>query len=460
MENKALKTIRKYNMLSNGDTVVVGLSGGADSCALLHFLSSIKEEYSLNLIACHINHMIRGSEADRDEEFSRELAHRLGAEFRLLKVNVPEEAEKRRESIEKTARDIRYEFFEKTAELCSARIATAHTASDNVETVLFNMARGCGIKGLCGIPPVRGKIIRPLIAVTREEVEAYCKKNNLEFVTDSTNLTDEYSRNKLRHNVVPVLKEINPALEKSISRMTENIICNVNYLDRSSEKLIASASYDLHGQKMYKADILYNADEAVFSRVIARLLEQFGIIPEAVHISLIRDICKKSGAVQIKGNIFAVSKQGYLRILKKSDNKPDRDVCVPFSHSDGMVINNKKISLEKYSMTEINKAEICRKKNIEIMFNNLADYDTIDSEAVFRYRSAGDRFRLPGKGMSKSLKKLFNEMKIPAEKRDGILVLASGHDIIWIDGIGFSDGHHADEKTASFLRIRLTDPDN
>ena len=253
MENKIKETIRKYNMLSKGDTVVVGLSGGADSCALIHFLSSVKDDFSLTLIACHVNHMIRGDEADRDEEFSRNLAIELGAEFRLLKINVPQEAEKRHESIEKTARDIRYDFFEKTAEQYNAKIATAHTASDNVETVLFNLARGSGIKGLCGIPPVRGRIIRPLITVERDEIEKYCRKNELNYVTDSTNLTDEYSRNKLRHKVVPVLKEINPAIEKTITRMTENLICNVKHLDSSAEKLIKSASESSPDDNLYKA---------------------------------------------------------------------------------------------------------------------------------------------------------------------------------------------------------------
>ena len=460
MENKIKETIRKYNMLSKGDTVVVGLSGGADSCALIHFLSSVKDDFSLTLIACHVNHMIRGDEADRDEEFSRNLAIELGAEFRLLKINVPQEAEKRHESIEKTARDIRYDFFEKTAEQYNAKIATAHTASDNVETVLFNLARGSGIKGLCGIPPVRGRIIRPLITVERDEIEKYCRKNELNYVTDSTNLTDEYSRNKLRHKVVPVLKEINPAIEKTITRMTENLICNVKHLDSSAEKLIKSASESSPDDNLYKADILYRADEAVFSRVIAILLESFGVIPEAVHIALVRDICTRSGAVQIKGNIFAVSKQGYLRIIEKSGSITQDNISVPFLQGNGVVINNKKISLEKYSLTEINKAENCPEKNIKIMFNNRADYDTIDNEAVFRYRSEGDRFRLPGRGFSKSLKKLFNEMKIPAERRNRILVLASGHDIIWIEGIGFSEGYLAGKKTNCFLRINITDLSN
>ena len=136
MENKVWETIKKYNMLSAGDTVVVGLSGGADSCALLQYLVSIREKLSLHIIACHVNHMIRGQEADRDEDFSRKLCIQLKVEFRLLKINVPEQAKLRKESTEKCARDIRYEFFGKIADEYNAKIATAHTASDNAETVL------------------------------------------------------------------------------------------------------------------------------------------------------------------------------------------------------------------------------------------------------------------------------------------------------------------------------------
>lgn len=455
MENKAITTVKKYNMITPGDSIVVGLSGGADSCALLHFLAGLRKEYRLHLTACHINHMIRGEEAYRDEEFARRFAEKNGAEFRLLRADIPSLANERRESTEKCARDVRYEFFSKIAAESGAKIATAHTASDNAETVIFNLTRGSGINGLCGIPPVRGNIIRPLIEVSREEIEKYCRDHKLEYVTDSTNLHDDYSRNKIRHQVIPVLKDINPSFEGCITRMTENMRCNAKYLDSEAKSLLQSALVKSGFDNTYKADLLYSADNAVFSRAIAVLCSRYDIIPESGHIRLIKDICASGGAVQLRENIFAVSKQGMLRIINK-EAFAEKELMIPFEGQKSIVINNKKYSLEIMPVSEMNNAE----KNVKILFANSADYDTIGDRTVFRYRQPGDRFRLPGRNMSKSLKKLFNEMKIPSERRDSIIVLARGNDIIWIEGIGFSDGHLAgsDTKTAFDIIISGGDP--
>ena len=452
MENKANNTIQKYNMLSYGDCVVVGLSGGADSCALLQYLTTIREKLSLRIIACHINHMIRGEEADRDEDFSRQLCESLGAEFRLLKINVPEQARLRKESTEKCARDIRYEFFFEIAEKYDAKIATAHTASDNAETVLYNLTRGSGINGLCGIPPVRGRIIRPLIDVLREETEKYCVENKINYVNDSTNSGDEYTRNKIRHNVIPVLKEINPSVIVNISRMTDNMRCNAEYLYRQSEKYLELCSVSVK-DKTYKAELLYTCDDAIFARIISILTAEYSFIPEAEHIKLIRNICKNGGEVQLSADLYAVCRQKLFRNTRKS--KPDRALDVPLQIDDDIVINNKKISPEIFTMSEFNNAE----KNPDFVFINSGDYDTICNEAVFRYRRSGDRFSPAGRGVTKTVKKLFIEMRIPAEKRDSILLLADGNDIIWIEGVGFSDRYRCKKTTKNVMYLTVSEMD-
>lgn len=454
MENKITEIIEKYHMISNGDKIVVGLSGGADSCALLHFLASVREKYDLTLIACHVNHMIRGEEADHDEYFTRELCCRMNVIYRLLKINVPIEAAKRKEGIEKCARDIRYDFFQQVAQEVDAKIATAHTASDNAETVLLNLTRGSGVNGLCGIPPVRGNIIRPLISVTREEVEQYCCKYHLHYVTDSTNLTDEYTRNKIRHRVIPVLKEVNPSLISNISRMTENLRCEVEYLNKTAEGILKEAQIKSgfpDSNSYYKAEKLYSSGEAIFAQLVFLMLKPFDIIPEAQHIEMVRRICKTSGAVQIKGNIFVVSKQGILRIIQKDTF--DNNACIELEKNHNVVINNKKITLKRIGISEFNNAE----KNANFLFINSGDCDTIPFRAVFRYRKSGDYFCLPKRNVTKSLKKLFNEMKIPSEQRNRILVLADGNDIIWIEGLGFSAGYQISKKTATVLCLEISD---
>ncbi|MBQ9109096.1 MAG: tRNA lysidine(34) synthetase TilS, partial [Oscillospiraceae bacterium] len=203
MKANALKTIAEFHMLTQGDFVAVGVSGGADSVALLSLLCCLRGELDLTLVACHINHNLRGAEAKRDEDFVRRLCDRLGVECRVLSADVAALAREEGRSVEETARQVRYRFFAETAGK-RGKIATAHTAADNTETVLLNLARGSGLRGLCGIPPVRGNILRPLIGGTREQTEAWCCQNGLEWVEDSTNAADDYTRNRLRHHAVPV----------------------------------------------------------------------------------------------------------------------------------------------------------------------------------------------------------------------------------------------------------------
>ena len=203
MEEKVLRAIEKFGMLDGVNDVTVALSGGADSMCLLHSLLVIKDTYSLNITAAHLNHMIRGKEALRDEEFVIEQCKKIGVQLFVERVDVPLFARENKISIELAARKVRYEFFERVAK---GAVATAHTASDNIETVILNMTRGASLKGLCGIPPKRDRFIRPLICCTRSDVEAYCAKNNIQFVTDSTNLTDEYTRNNIRHNIYNIIK--------------------------------------------------------------------------------------------------------------------------------------------------------------------------------------------------------------------------------------------------------------
>lgn len=437
-------------MIDNGDSIVVGLSGGADSCALLHYLVSLREKLSLNIIACHVNHMIRGEEADRDERFSKDFCDLLGVECRVLKINVPEQARLKHESTEKCARDIRYDFFIKTANECNAKIATAHTASDNAETVIYNLSRGSGISGLCGIPPVRDNIIRPLISVLREDTESYCRSNNIDYVTDSTNLTDEYTRNKIRLGVIPILKEINPSVIENISRMTDNLRCNADFLYSYSEAFLNKCT-DERYENTYKAELLYKADEAVFAQIVRILTAKYDIIPESRHIRLIRKICQSGGEVQISKNVYAVCRQGLFRITEKGNSENLRILLSYVENS--IVIKHKKITLKKFAMSEINNAE----KNSDLLFINLLDCDTIPYGAVLRYREGGDVFALPKRGITKPLKKLFTEMKIPAERRDSILLLADGNYILWIEGIGASEKYRCKETTSDVLQIIVSD---
>ena len=443
MENKALNTVKKYNMLTQNDTVIVGLSGGADSVALLHFLVSLREEFNLTVHACHINHMLRGDEADRDENFVKKLCEENNIELHILHADVHSQALERKIGTEQCGREIRYDFFEKTAEKFNAKIATAHTASDNAETVIFNMTRGCGIKGLGGIPPIRGRIIRPLIEITRSEIEEYCKKNHYDYVTDSTNLERDYTRNKIRLDVIPVLKNINPSFEDVIARMSLHMRENEKFISEYADKMLESAK-TTNG---YKTDILSKLDDTILSATITTLLRKYDVIPESRHIQLVKNIIYNNGAVNLKKNITAVSKQGFLRIINCSESFCN-DV-VALKQQEIVNINNKKIFISKMNIDEFNKY----KKINKLLFNNSIDYDTIPFNRVFRTRRTGDVFTLPKRNVTKSLKKYFCEIKIPQEKRDSIVLLASDSDVLWIEGIGASEKYQVTESTENILNF-------
>ncbi len=426
MVNKVIKAVEKFNMLSFGDTVIVGLSGGADSCALLAVLCELREKYGLRVCACHVNHGLRGSEADRDEEFSRRLCMEYSADFFVLHADINELAKQRHIGTEQCGREVRYSFFESKANELGAKIATAHTASDNVETVLFNLARGSGIAGLCGIPPVRDNIIRPLIFADRAQTEAYCREKGIDYVTDSTNLTREYSRNKLRLDAVPVLREINPSLEEAVCGLSQR-------LREAEEYISASAVTALEHARVkggYSAEKLSEMPEAVFSAAVRRLCGEFTMIPEARHIELIRKIVYNGGAVELKSRIYAISSQGIFRIVKRSEREEYPETGLDLSVSP--VICNKRFKLELINIDEFND----RKKVEKNLFDNSLDYDTIPLTSVFRTRKSGDSITLSRRNVTKSVKKLFTELKVPAEQRDEVVLLANESRVLWIEDTG------------------------
>ena len=229
----------KYGMLPSGGAVICAISGGADSVCLLHILKEIAPTRSFELYAVHFNHCLRGAESDRDEHFVRELCRKLNVELFCCSGDVKGYAENNGLGIEEAARILRYRFFEETAgRIPGSRVATAHNADDNAETVLMNLARGAGLKGLCGIPPVRDIYIRPLLCMSREEINAYLEKHCLEHVEDSTNAENIYTRNRLRHEVIPVLKGMNPAFAGSVMETSDLLRADEGLLETLSQKSV------------------------------------------------------------------------------------------------------------------------------------------------------------------------------------------------------------------------------
>lgn len=241
-KEEILKTIKKYNLIQNGDKIIVGLSGGPDSISLINVLDEIRKDKTTGLefgiIAAHINHNIR-EEAKSDEDYVVKYCKEKNIEVYVLSIDINKKAKEEKKGTEETGRNARYEFFEQILIKTKAnKIATAHTANDNAETVLMNIIRGSGTSGLKGIRPIRDdKLIRPLIETTREEIEEYCKKNNLNPRIDKTNFENDYTRNKTRNILIPLIKEqFNPNIIMTINRLSDIINEENEYLEKLTKQ--------------------------------------------------------------------------------------------------------------------------------------------------------------------------------------------------------------------------------
>lgn len=270
--------IAEFGLFPPQGRVIVGLSGGADSMALTHFLVY---HTNLQVLAAHVNHGLRGSAADQDEEVVRRWCEENGIPLRVLHADVKQQARERNLGLEECGREVRYAFFQELADRETDRIATAHTLSDQVETVLLHLTRGAGLRGLCGIPPVRGKIVRPFLRVTREQVEAYCRFYHLPYVTDQTNADRGFARNRVRLDVVPALKAVNPALEREIAGMTARLARDEAYLQEEAQRAVERAKTP----NGYSRTELAALPTAILVRALERILRRAGgAQPEGIHL--------------------------------------------------------------------------------------------------------------------------------------------------------------------------------
>ena len=329
LEEKVLKTIKKYNMIEDGDRVVIGVSGGPDSMSLLNSLNNLKEKLNIKIYVAHINHMLR-EEADEETKYVMGFCERIGVEFFAKRINVVEIAKKLKIGTEEAGRNVRYEFFEEVAKKVNAnKIATAHNSNDNAETVLMNIIRGTSISGLKGIEKVRdGKFIRPIIECNRQEVEEYCKEEKLEPRYDKTNYENIYTRNKIRNLLIPYLqKEFNQNIIEGINRLSELAADNEEFLNNIVENeykklsIIGDNIINSDGEEKINNTIILNLKEfnkldyVIKSKLILYTISKvYGKITgiEKIHIDDIIKLCKNN-----IGNKYLIPKKGIKIFVKK-----------------------------------------------------------------------------------------------------------------------------------------------
>ena len=447
IENKIERAIVSYDMLPQGCTVVVGLSGGADSLTLAHFLLRYGSSRHIRIIAAHINHGLRGDEAEEDERFVAKWCAENNMELKVLHADVRALAAEKSEGLEECGRNVRYAFFRS---LCTenARIATAHTLSDSAETVLLNLTKGAGTRGLRGIPPVRENIVRPLIEITRAEVENYCAYYGLRYVTDSTNLTQEYQRNKIRLGVIPVLREINPAFESAVLSMTSRLSEDEDYLSTLAQDALTNAACP----NGYRLSVLKSLPGAVLTRVIALAITRVSKVRlESGHIAAVANMIHAgAGSATIVGGIQCTA-QGNTLFIRSKKQEADKSWSVPLNPCDTRLPDGRILVITKLTKKELENR--CKFNNL--LFNNLINYDTIFNTTSVRNRRDGDFFQPAGRGVTKSLKKLFNEARLEPLLRGNVAVLENSGEIIWIEGFGASQEACVTKDTHNVAEINI-----
>ena len=393
MLNKLLTFIRQQKLMEPGDRVICALSGGPDSVALTFALYLLKDKLQIQLEAAHFNHLFRGEEGYRDENFVREFCARYDIPLTVGRGEVVAG----KKGLEAAARDARYPFFRSLP----GKIATAHTADDNAETLLLHLVRGTGLKGLGGIPPVNGNVIRPLLSVTQQEVEDFCAEWCLSYIIDSTNPTDKYLRNRIRHHVIPLLKQENPRFAENASAMALRLRQDEDCLSHMAE-----------AETMDVAQ-LRQMHPALRVRCLESFLKGSGVRePEASHIAQAESLIfseKPSAFARFPGGITVARNYDRLEVRRETEELPAVELPVPGA-----------VRWGDYRITAALEGE------------GMSIYPS--GPITVRSRQAGDSIRLSGG--TKSLKKLFIDRKIPAAQRSRIPVLCDEEGILAVEQIG------------------------
>ena len=418
MLSKLQNFISQHQMVCDGDRVVCAVSGGADSVALLFALYLLREKLNITVAAAHFNHGLRGEESQRDEDFVRNLCDRLDIPLQVGSAQVTPG----KKGLEAAARDARYAFLN----TLEGKLATAHTANDNAETVLMHLVRGTGLKGLGGIAPVNGRLIRPMLDITRNEVLAFLQEYNLSFVEDSSNQTDDFLRNRLRHNVIPLLEQENPRLAETMSATAQRLRLDEDYLSNQTHQQLPGVS------------VLRKLHPAIRSRTISNFLESNGIREsEGKHIALVEQLIfseKPSARTSLPGGLMVMRQYDDLCCCREQEPLPVIELSCPGS----VVLSQCGLEISCTKATGL-----C---------DTLQSFTVVPEGKIFiRPRQAGDSMRLYGG--TKELKKLFIDRKIPAQYRLQIPVIADDGGVLGVNGFGVNRDRLAFNEDAVCIRI-------
>ena len=432
--------------MSESAPILVGFSGGADSTALLHMLHQYSRDSGAHIYAAHINHGIRGDEADRDEVFCREVCDSLGIRLFVLKADLPSIAKERGESLETAARNVRYEYFDRImSENDIPLLATAHNANDNLETMIFNLCRGASLSGMCGIPQTRrcgaGLVIRPILRMTKERILAFCRDNSLSFVTDSTNTDTDYTRNMIRAEIIPALCRINAGAVNNAARLsaslTSDSLCLESMKDMFLEGLCENFSVE--------TEKLNGSPDAIVNRALVWLYSDIsdGGRLEATHVEAMRRLARNAvphSSVTLPNGIEAVIEDSRLCFRKKEEKAVIEDYSLALCEGSNPI-----------SQTNCEIIIINSQNTKNVYKNSISmslDSAKINGSLFARSRLPQDRILMGG--MHKSVKKLMCDKKIPIDLRPRLPIICDSEGIVAIPFIGIRDGAKGNRLCLNF----------
>ena len=465
------KFIQKYHMLTCGDRVIAGVSGGADSVCLFLMLLELREKIGFDLIAVHVHHGLRGKSADKDQQFVEALCEQHRIPLEIFRVNLESIAKKRKQSLEEAGRMVRREAFDCVCQKYGGnKIALAHHQNDNAETLLWNLSRGTGLDGLGGIRPVNGKFIRPLLCMNRKEIEEYLAGRKQSYCIDETNAETDYTRNKLRHLVLPILEEqVNSAAVRHMNETMEQIWEFQEYMQEQVEAA-------------YQECVQEHFEKACWIQIQQKSFETF---PELIKKMVIR-----KGMEQVGGKKRDLSHKHVDVMMELMNKQVGRTLDLPYEmhakrNYEGIWLEKqrtyssgeeKKAEIKQECMSELNipgetiladrnlklRCKILEKpKNLSIkdipqkIYTKWFDYGIIKSSLYIRTRQAGDTIVIDEKGHQKKLKNWFVDEKIPKEVRDSQLLLAENNEILWVLGHRMSQAYQVKQSTKWILQIEV-----
>nr|WP_317358681.1 tRNA lysidine(34) synthetase TilS [uncultured Tyzzerella sp.] len=433
LEKIALKTIYKHNLINKNDHIIVGVSGGADSICLLHFLYNIKDDFNLKITAVHINHCMRGKESDEDNQFVVDFCNSINIPVKVFSFDIYAKSKEDNLSIEEAGRKYRYYAFNKVLKDENAtKIAIAHNKDDNAETMIMRFFRGTGIKGLSGISYKRDNIIRPLLDCLRIDIENYCNKNNLSYRNDSTNSMDIYTRNKIRLNLLPNIKnDFNPNIIDTLSNMAQNFADENNFLDNLANSYFKDCLIEKNKNKIIlNIDKLKILDKVIQKRLLRICFSHFDKQLYNLsydHINMVIKILNKETGktINLPNNLYVYKQYDKLIISK--------DVIL----DENNIQYDYKLQLEeKIYVKELNKNMLLSKNIINIStkgYTILLNCDKIKNSLSIRQRMAGDKIYI--NNMTKKIKNIFIDLKIPANERNLYPILLCDNKVIGILGL-------------------------